>query len=241
LQRLHERAADDDRIDGRMRLGGVAAMALDVDGKLVRGRHQRPGPDGKMAERQARHVVHAIDLVNPEPLHHPVLDHGAAAGAALLRRLEDEQGRAGEAARLGEIARRAQKHGRVAVVAAGMHLAGHCGEPRLAAFLGDRQRVHVGPQADDRPGSAALALEHADDTGAADPLDDLVAAEFAELRSHVGRRAMDVVKELRMAMIIAPPMSDLVVKLGEAVDDGHEGSPSPRHYSPPRPCRNRLP
>ena len=144
-----DRGAGDDRVDGGVRLGGVAAVAFDLDGELVGRRHQRAGPDGEMAERQARHVVHAVDLLDAEALHQAVLDHRAAAGAALLRRLEDDDRGAGEAARLGEVVRGAEQHGGVAVMAAGVHLARRLGGPGLAGLLVDRQRVHVGAEADD--------------------------------------------------------------------------------------------
>jgi hypothetical protein len=54
-------------------------------------------------------------------------DHGAGAVAALLVRLEDEHGRAVEVAGLGEIFGRAEQHGHVPVMAAGVHPARHGG------------------------------------------------------------------------------------------------------------------
>ena len=94
------------------------------------------------------HVVHAVDLLDAEALHHAVLDHRAAAAAAFLGRLEDDHGGAVEIARLGEVLRGAQQHGGVAVMAAGVHLAGRLGGVGQAGRLVDRQRVHVGAQAD---------------------------------------------------------------------------------------------
>ena len=152
LQRLHDRRAGDDRVDARVRAGGVRAVPLDVDDELVGRRHQRAGADGEMAERQAGHVVQAIDLLDAEALHHAVLHHRLAAGAALLRRLEDDDRRAVEAARLGEVFCRAEQHRGVAVMAAGVHLARRLRRPGLAALLVDRQRIHVGAQPDDAAG-----------------------------------------------------------------------------------------
>ena len=116
--------ADDDGVDRDVRLGGMAATALDADGDLGRGRHDGAGPDGEMPDRQARHVVHAEHLVDGEPLHHAVLHHLVAAAAAFFRRLEDHRHGAGEIAGLGKVFRGAEQHGRVAVMAAGVHLAG---------------------------------------------------------------------------------------------------------------------
>jgi len=67
--------------------------------------------------------VHAVDLLDLEAVHHAFLDHLATAATALLGRLEDHHRGAGEVARLGEIFRRAQQHGGVTVVAAGVMLA----------------------------------------------------------------------------------------------------------------------
>jgi hypothetical protein len=53
-----------------------------------------------------------------------------------------------EAARRGQVPRRRQQHCGVAVVATGVHLAEHLARPRPVAGLDDRQRIHVGTQAD---------------------------------------------------------------------------------------------
>ena len=50
-----------------------------------------PGPDRDLADRQSRPVVQRVDLVGREALEQAVLDHRAAAGVALLARLEDQR------------------------------------------------------------------------------------------------------------------------------------------------------
>ena len=110
--------------------------------------HDRTGADRERADRNARAVVHAVDLLDAETLHQPVLDHRGGAGAALLGRLEDHDRVAGEIPGLGEIARRTEQHRGVAVMAAGVHLARRLGGVgQIGRFL-DRQRVHVGAQPD---------------------------------------------------------------------------------------------
>ncbi len=69
--------------------------------------------------------MQAVDLVNAEALHQPVIDHGLAAGAAFFGGLENDYRRSGKISRFGQILRRPQQHGRVAVMAAGMHLPGN--------------------------------------------------------------------------------------------------------------------
>ena len=175
------------------------------DGELGGRRHDRAGLDREFAERQARHVVHAEHPVDAEPFHHAVLDHLVAAAAAFFRGLEDDRDGTGEIARLGQIFRCAEQHGRVPVMAAGMHLAGHGGGIGLAAGLADRQRVHVGAQADGRA-VAQPAANHADHAGPADAGHDLVAAELGEPFGDEARPSSEHVEtELRLAVDMPPP------------------------------------
>ena len=111
--------------------------------------------------------MQAIDLVTGKSLEEPIGQHGARSAQSFLGGLEDEDGRAGEVARLGEIAGRPEENRGVPVMPAGMALARvHRGPGRSRLFL-DRQGVHVGAQA--YPAIAfALALELADDARSAD-------------------------------------------------------------------------
>ena len=111
-------------------------------------RHDRSRADGEVADRHARKIVHAVDFLDAETVDQAVPHHAAPAGAALLGRLEDHHGGAGEIAGFGEIFGGAEQHGGVAVMAAGVHLARHCRFVGQAGFLLDRQRVHVGAQPD---------------------------------------------------------------------------------------------
>ena len=120
--------ADEHGVDRVVRLRGVAAAAGDLDGEVVGGGEERAGADREVADRGAGHVVHAVDLLDAEALHQPVVDHLPAAAAALLGRLEDHHRGAVEVAGLGEVLRGAEQHRGVAVVAAGVHLAGRCCE-----------------------------------------------------------------------------------------------------------------
>ena len=125
------------------------ALALDGDAEAIRRRHDRAWPDRELADRHARHVVHAVDLLDAEALHQAVLQHGVGAGAAFFGGLEDHDGGAVEIARLGsDIWRRpatwrCDRHGR-------RHAS--CRRSRLVGKVGrllDGQGVHVGAKADD--------------------------------------------------------------------------------------------
>jgi hypothetical protein len=82
-------AADHGGVDAVMRLGGMAALAGDGDLELVGGGHHRAGADGEGADRNAGHVVHAVDLLDVPAVHHAILHHLAPAAAALFGGLED--------------------------------------------------------------------------------------------------------------------------------------------------------
>ena len=140
--------------------------------------------------------MHAVDLLDAEAVHQPVLDHGVGAGTALLGRLEDHDRVAGEIPGLGEIAGRAQQHGGVAVMTAGMHQARRLGGMGQIGRLLDRQRVHVGAKPDhlDLALAGLPALDDADDAGLAKAGGDLVAAEFAQAVRHECCSAVNLVQ-----------------------------------------------
>ena len=201
LQRGDQLRADQHGIDAFVRPRGVAAEPLDPDIDRVGRGHDRAGPDRERADRNARAVMHAIDLIDAEAVHQPVLDHRGGAGAALLGRLEDHHRIAGEIPGLGEIARGAQQHRGMAVMAAGVHLARRLGGVGQIGLLLDRQRIHVGAQPDHLDVALAgrlAALDDADHAGAAEAGRDLVAAEFPQPVRHECRGAMHVVQQFGM-------------------------------------------
>ena len=203
----------------------MTAMALDGDVDGVGRSHQRSRADREGADRQPRTVVHAVDLVDLETLDQSVLNHRLGAGTALLGRLEDHGHLAGEVAGFGEIARGAEQHRGMAVMAAGMHQARGLRGIGQPGRLLDRQRIHVGAQAEhlDLAAAGLAALDDADDAGLAQPRRDLVTAEFAQPVGHEGRGPMHLVEQLRVRMDIPPPGLDIGLQIGDAVDDGHGG------------------
>ena len=155
-----------------------------------------PGRKRKLPDRQAGIIVHAVDFLDAEALHQAVLHHGLAAGAALLGRLEDHDRGAGEIARLGEVARRAQQHRGVAVMAAGVHLARHGRLVGQVVRLLDRQRIHVGAQPDDRAPSPAALLPRMTPTTPVRPMPVTTSSQpkLLQLFGDRGRGAMHVVE-----------------------------------------------
>ena len=108
----------------------MRAAPADDDAEIVGAGERRPRPHGEFAERQVRPVVHAVDGRHREFLEQALAHHHAAAGDVLLGGLEDEMHGAVEIAGLGEVARRAEQHGGVAVVTAAVEFAGNAGAVR---------------------------------------------------------------------------------------------------------------
>ena len=169
--------------------------------------------------------MHPENFLDAEAVHQPVIDHGLAASAAFFRRLEDDNGRAGEIPGLREIAGGTEQHGGVAVMAAGVHLSRNGRLVRQVARLLDRKRIHVGAQADGLAGPALLAADNADHAGAPETGHDLVAAERLEFLCNGPRRAVHVVLQLGVHVQVAPPLGNVGMKVGDAVHDRHDLAP----------------
>ena len=99
-------------------------MPLPIDGDLedVKRGHRGALSDGKVADRHAGPIVEAEHGIDRKPVEQPLFDHHAAAPFVFLGGLKNEMDRAGKAPRLGQVAGRRQKHRRVAVMSAGVHL-----------------------------------------------------------------------------------------------------------------------
>src|SRR5262249_47948683 len=198
------------------------AFDPDVDGSGRR--HDRTGTDGERADRNARAVVHAIDLLDAETVHQPVPDHRGRTGTTLFGRLEDHDCVAREIAWLGEVARGTEQHRGVAVMAAGVHLARRLRGVGQMGRLLDGERVHVGAEPNhlDLAGATLLlALDDADHSGLAEAGCDLVAAELPQPVRDECCSAMDVIKQFGMLMDVAAPGLDIGLQIGDAVHDGH--------------------
>ena len=171
-----------------------------------------------MAERHARLVVDRKHRVAGELLEQAVLDHRLAAAAALLGRLEDEVHRTLEVAALAQHLGGAQQHGRVAVVAAGMHAAGVLRAMLEVVGLVHRQAVHVGAQAD-RLHRVALA-QGSHQAGLAEAARHFE-APLLELGGDDVGGAVLLVSKLRMGVDVAADGGDLTVDFKTARHNGH--------------------
>ena len=114
----------------------MGAIAMNFDVKEIGAGHRRPRQDRDLAVIEIGRVVQAIDLVAGKSVEQPVLDHGTRAAEPFLGRLENEMHGAVEILSFGEIARGAEQHGGVAVMAAAVETAGNGGAPfQIGVFL----------------------------------------------------------------------------------------------------------
>ena len=228
LQGDHDLRADDHRVDALMRHRPVAALAFDGDGDFIGRRHDRALAQPERADRKRRHVVHAVDFLDAELVHEPVVDHRHGARAALFGGLKDDDGVAGEVAGLRQALRRAEQHRGMAVMAAGVHLAGGFGPIGEIGLFLDRQRVHVGPQADRARARSLRAANDADHAGAADRSPHLVAAEGAKPVGDELGGGVDVVKELGVLVDFPSPGLSVGNETVDGGGDRHWGVPCKR-------------
>src|SRR4051794_33185195 len=85
--------------------------------------------------------------------------------------------------------------------------------------LVDMERVHVGAKRD-RALSRLRTLERADDPRPGETAMHLD-AEFGEALRHLLRCPMLLERGLGMGVDVAPPIREVAMEIGDAVDDGH--------------------
>ena len=219
LQVLHQRGGNDDRVLGVMRCRAVAATALNGDveeGGTGHGNtraHRHPVRLGK------RVVVHAVDFITRETVEQTVRQHGPRAAQPFLGRLEDEDHGSGKIPRLGEIARRTQQHGGVAIMTAAVELARMGGAERQIGVLVHGQGIHVGAQANGPP-LALCPFQHADDAGLADAPVYLKAPLLQKAGDDAGR-ALFLEADFRVGVEVMAQGRQLLGIACNFLDDGH--------------------
>ena len=110
----------------------------------------------------------------------------------------------------------------MAVMAAGMHLPDMLRDMGEAVLLLDRQRIHIGAQAN---GARRIAApERADHAGPGQAAMHL-AAEFGELGGHDLGGAVFLVGQLRMGMDVAADLGQLGLEVEQARNGRHGGKP----------------
>jgi len=162
--------------------------------------------------------VHAIDHIARKALKQALVDHLLGAGTALFGRLKDEVHDAIEPAMQGQPARAGEQHGRVAIVAAGMHAPLVLRGMIKGVVLLQGQGIHIGPQTDGA--RAAATPEGAHHAGATDAGGDLKAPGL-EFFGHDGRSAVLFVAQLRVSMQITADGLDFGLQVENAFGEHH--------------------
>lgn len=212
LQNGDEIPGTGDGVVGGVGRGAVAALAVDSDVEQVHG-------TGEIALVQL-HPAHGVvfggaDVLAEDGVHMGIL-HDArlhqlpcAAGHQILAGLKDQLDGAGEP--VTEVAQRpgrAQQHGGMQVVAAGVHLALVLAGEGHAALLVDGQGVDVGAERHALAG-AFLAVDQRHHGGGQGLL-DLVHAHLLQLRADEGRGAYLLHARLGVGMDVAADGHQLV-------------------------------
>ena len=218
LQRAHDLARRDDRVDAGPGLGAVRLTAGDDDLEGVAGRELGSGAHADRPRRLPGPDVQPVDHVDFRRVEHALGDHPLGARDAFLGRrplfrgLEDQDHLARQAvAHAGEDLRDREQDRRVRVVPAGVHdgdalalvgAGGAAGERQVDLF-GHRQRVHVGAQRDHRPRPRALDHRHHAGLGDAGARRE---AHLAQPLGDVARGLELLVRELGVRVQMAPPL-----------------------------------
>ncbi len=176
---------------------------------------------------KARPVVHAKHRLHRKTLEQAVRDHLARPAAALFGRLEDAHHRALEVARLRQMLRRCQQHGGVAIVAAGVHLAGVLAGVGEGVEFRHRQGVEVGAQADHPATSVATpppvaAMNHPHHPGLAQTAVYFHPPGGQPRRHHVGS-ALLLEAQLGVRVQITPQRGERGGLGHDGVDELHSG------------------
>lgn len=216
LQRADQLCRRHGRVVRLMGRSAVSALSVQLHRPRVGTGHHRPRAPAQHARRQRAPQVHAENRVDAVK-RAPVFYHGPRAlheFGRFLRGLEDQPHRAAQLrSRLAEYPRRAQQHGHVAVVPAGVHDAGALRRKRQARLLRDRQRVDVGAQGDPPPGKRARNVgDHAG--GPSARADGDVLAAHLRQRRRDGIAGLHFVEgKLGKSMKMPPPGDDGIFDL----------------------------
>ncbi len=186
----------------------MAAFSFDGEVEPEHGGQQRAGADADGSLGNGRPDVAAQGIVHMGVVHHAGFDHRFCPAGPLFGRLEDKLDIAVDAVLEGIHCRGGgQHHGRVRVMAAGMHDAGMLGRKGSAGLLGDGQCIHVGPDQKCRAGAAGLQQPHHPVAGDARSNGKALASQVV---GHVGAGLFFCVSDFRYAVQVPAGVDDEV-------------------------------
>ena len=219
----------------------MAATPGDLDREAVGSGHHGPGVDADGAGLHRGPVVHGKDGLHRKAVKQPVFHHHAGTGKTFFARLEHQHGGAVEVARFREVARGANQHGGVAVVAATVHEALFARLPGEVVVLGQRQGIHVGAQAHHAAAGRAAPPNDAHHARAPDAVVDLI--HTAELQRFLDAFAgVNLFKtQLGMGVQVTPQCRQLGVVLRDVREGAATGfqTRALHQWPPALPTRRR--
>ena len=167
--------------------------------------------------------MQSIDFLDAEMRHHPLFHHDPAPADHFFGWLKYQNHPACEIPCFRQISRRAQKHGRMTVMAAGMHTPLYGRGPIKTGFFLHRKGIHIGPQSGDR--SFALAVNYRDHTAFCPARVNLVHAEFLQPVNHKGCRLLAIKGQFGMLVQMPPPVFHILCKSRDSVYHRHGWTP----------------
>ena len=229
LQRRDERRRGNHGIDGVLRFRAMPAPADNADIGLVDRRHGRTRHKTELRRRHARPIVQAEHRIHGKALEKAFRQHFPRPGADFFGGLEDEMQRAVEGTALREIPGGREKDRGVTVVSASVHDPGVCAGIGEVRGLLDRQRIHIG--ADAEPALAGSVGQRRHDTRAGDARGYVVAPRRKPGGDKLAGAAL-LKGQLRILMQVASqgddlveigcnPLLDGIVEAGWVCDDVH--------------------
>src|SRR5690606_10125427 len=198
--------------------GRVTAFATQGEREDVEGCHDGPAVHRRHTDRQTGPVMHGIYRLHRETLEEAFLHHGATTALIFFGGLENKYHRTAEVRILCQLTRRTQKHGGVAVMAAGVHPASMGGSVLHLIQLSYVECIHVCTKADGGPFAQCTAqhTHHASTPQTFMHLQPPAAEQFG----HAGRGAVLLEGGFRVPMKVVAPIVEILQFLGAELDHG---------------------
>ena len=222
--------SDKNGIDSQVWRCCMPSLALDRDAEDIHRRLDSARPDRKLAYVHSRPAVQTIHARDVEPVHEAVSDHLATTAPTFLGWLEDDNGAAAEIAGLAQMAGSTKEHCGVPVMATGMHAARYRRGVREPCLFADRQRIHIGSEADGRA-SPSMAAYNPDDTCAPEAGHHIVTPELPEFMFNECRRLLRVEQKFRMLVEMMSPLHDFGLHFDGAAKQRHGSFPPKGHVT----------
>ena len=124
LERQHNSRSSNNGVRRHVRQCAVSAQALYRHFNNINRSRNGPGPNGNLPRFITRNIMERENRIAGKALEQPLFDHALSPAHIFFGRLKNQVHCSIKIQAFGQVARRPQQHGGVAVMATGMHLAG---------------------------------------------------------------------------------------------------------------------